>query len=221
MKLYSEKAMFKGGLARYDRLNYIKKNSSEKQCILVSFTYRNFNKTIYDNSLFKKNAFGLLNDTHLKFILENKSIDLIFIHHHNDVIRGMVINQNFSSQIKFSSQKYLSFYIEQCSIFITDFSSISFDFMFQNKPVLFYHLDKKDKFQFREKSFMKIDYHNSIYFNNVFSKQEQLVNKIKYYVDRNFTLEEGLSIKYQNMFYNKKNITQKIVNIINNVIKNA
>ena len=32
--------------------------------------------------------------------------------------------------------------IEQCNLFITDYSSISFDFMFQNKPVLFYDIDK-------------------------------------------------------------------------------
>ena len=92
--------------------------------------------------------------------------------------------------------------------------------MFQNKPVLFYHLDKNDKFMFKEKSFMKIDYNNSIYFDNVFLKIGELVNKIKYYVNRNFILEEGLAKKYKTMFYYKKNITQKIVNIINNLIKN-
>lgn len=110
-------------------------------------------------------------------------------------------------------------YIEQCSRFITDFSSISFDFMFQNKPVIFYHLDIKDKKKFKEKSFMEIDQENNIYFNNVFSNQEELINKIVYYVNRNYTLEEGLDEKYKTLFYNKQNITQKIVKIINNIIE--
>ena len=130
------------------------------------------------------------------------------------------MNKNISSKIKFLPQKNLSHYIEQCSLFITDFSSISFDFMFQNKPVLFYHLDKNDKFMFKEKSFMKIDYNNSIYFDNVFLKIRKLVNKVEFYINRNFSLEEGLAKKYKTMFYYKKNITQKIVNIINNLIKN-
>ena len=116
-------------------------------------------------------------------------------------------------------QKNLAYYIEQCSLFITDFSSISFDFMFQNKPVLFYHLDKKDKIKFKEKSFMRIDYNNSIYYNNVFLNQKDLVNKIIYYVNRNFTLEEGLANKYKTLFYYRKNITQKIINIINRIIE--
>ena len=156
----------------------------------------------------------LLNDEFLNTYLEKKNIDLVFIQHHHDVIRRRIIDKNFSGKIKFIEQKYLSHYIEQCSLYITDFSSISFDFMFQKKPVLFYHLDINDTIEFEEKSYMKIDY------NNVFSFHEDLVNKIKFYVERNFTLEKGLEEKYKNMFYYKDNITQKIVDVINNVIKN-
>lgn len=85
--LYEEKAMHKGGLARYDRLNYLQKNISEKECILVSFTYRSFRKSIYKKSLFKKNLYKLLRDEKLSSFLEDKNIDFIFIQHHNDVRR--------------------------------------------------------------------------------------------------------------------------------------
>ena len=47
LNLYEENSMFKAGLARYDRLNNVKKNVSEKNCILLSFTYRGFNNSIY------------------------------------------------------------------------------------------------------------------------------------------------------------------------------
>ena len=221
LNLYDENSMHKAGLARYDRLNNLEKNLSEKNCILLSFTYRSFNNSIYQESLFKKNTNKLLNDEFLNIYLEKKNIDLVFIQHHHDVIRRRKINKNYSGKIKFIEQKYLSHYIEQCSLFITDFSSISFDFMFQDKPVLFYHLDLNDKIEFEEKSYMEIDYNNSIYYNNVFSLHEDLVNKIKYYVERNFTLEKGLKEKYSKMFYYKDNITQKIVNIINNIIENG
>ena len=56
LNLYDEKSMHKAGLARYDRLNNFQKNVSEKNCILMSFTYRGFNNSIYRNSLFKKNT---------------------------------------------------------------------------------------------------------------------------------------------------------------------
>ena len=221
MHLYDEISFHKGGLARYDRLNYVQKNMNEKECILVSFTYRSFKQSWFNKSLFKKNTIKLLKDESLNTLLENKTIDLIFIQHHHDVRRGRIINQNYSKNIKIMSQKYLAHYIEQCSLFITDFSSISFDFMFQDKPVLFYHLDIEDKAKFKEKAFMKIDYNNSIYFNNVFSKHKDLVNKIKYYINRNYCLEEGLEEKYKTLFYYKKNITQKLVETINNITKSV
>ena len=49
--LYNEKSMHKGGLARYDRFISTKKNLAEGQCILISFTYRSFKKSIYNKSL--------------------------------------------------------------------------------------------------------------------------------------------------------------------------
>ena len=218
LNLYNEKSMYNAGLARYDRLNYIQKNISEKDCLLASFTYRSFQNSVYQKSLFKKNIYKFLGDEFLRSFLESRNIDLIFIQHHHDVLRERIIEKNLFPNVKFMKQKNLAYYIEQCSLFITDFSSISFDFMFQNKPVLFYHLDKDDKIEFEEKSFMKIDNENSIYFNNIFSKHEDLINKIKYYVNRNYTLEEGLSEKYKHLFYYKKNITENIVKIINNII---
>ena len=150
MNLYDDKSIHFGGLARYDRLNFIHKNKFEKNCILISFTYRSFNDSIYQKSLFKENTYKLLNNESLLSFLEKKNLDLIFIQHHNDVIRGRTINLNNSSNVKFMKQKDLAHYIEQCSLYVTDFSSISFDFMFQNKPVLFYFLDINDTFNFNE-----------------------------------------------------------------------
>ena len=158
LNLYDENSMYKVGLARYDRFNNVNKNVSEKICILLSFTYRSFNDSLYQKSLFKKNTIKLLNDEFLNNYLENKKIDLVVIQHHHDVIRGREFGKNFSGKIKFIEQRFLSHYIKQCSLYITDFSSISFDFMFQNKPVLFYHLDVNDKIEFEEKLYMKIDY---------------------------------------------------------------
>ena len=216
--IYKEKAMHPGGLPRFDRLANLKKNESEKKCILISFTFRSYNNTIYENSFYLKRLQELLSDENLLHFLEQNNIDLIYIQHHFDVSRGRKINHSLFPKIKFETQNMLSKYIEKCSLYITDFSSVSFDFMFQNKPVLFYYLDIDDPFDFDEKDYMKKDNDNSIYYDNLFYDKENLVNKIKYIVHRNFQLDENLKDKYRNMFYNKNNITEKIVNVINNII---
>ena len=219
LNLYNEKSLHKGGLPRYDRFQYSRKSPYENDCILISFTYRSYGKSTYENSLFKKNINNLLNDTLLISFLAKKNIDLIFIQHHHDENRKRNINKNHIPNIKFLNQQNLEHYIVQCSLYITDFSSISFDFMFQYKPVLFYYLDINDKIEFQEKAYMKVDYNNSIYFNNIFADQKLLVNKIKYYINRNFTLEKGLYEKYTTLFYYRNNFTKKIIEIINKIIE--
>ena len=216
---YNESYMYKAGLPRYDRFESTHKNISENNCILISFTYRKYNNEVYKNSLFKKNLEKLLNDTTLISFLKNKSIDIIYIQHHYDNLRKRPFDPNEFRYIKYKNQTFLSHYIEQCSLFITDFSTICFDFMFLNKPVLFYLIDLKDKINFEERQYMKYDKNNNIYFGNVFSERNSLIKKIKYYANRNFELEDKLKKKYESIFYYKKNITEKIFNIINNIIK--
>jgi hypothetical protein len=57
---YSDNYMYKAGLPRYDRLNSVHRNISEKKCILISFTYRKYDNEIYKKSLYKKNLESLL-----------------------------------------------------------------------------------------------------------------------------------------------------------------
>ena len=214
---YSENYIYKAGLPRYDRFQNIKKKKSERNCILMTFTYRSYNNTIYVNSLYKKNIERLLNDNSLISYLKKKNIDLIYIHHHNDLYLNRPFNQSIFQYIKFMNQTSLYHYIEQCSLFVTDFSSISFDFMFQNKPTLFYLIDVNDTLNFEEKKYMK-NPKNFIYFGNSFLEQNLLIKKIKYFVDINFKIDHELKKKYESIFYFKKNITEKIVDIINKII---
>lgn len=46
---------------------------------------------------------------------------------------------------------------------------------------------------------------------NTFYNQNSLINKILYYVKRNFKLEDDLKKEYIKVFYYKKNITQKYI----------
>ena len=111
-------------------------------------------------------------------------------------------------------------YIEQCSLCVTDFSSFSFDFIFQNKPALFYLIDYKETFDFYEKPYLKNFPKDPFIINNTFYDHNSLIDKIKYYVKRNFKLENDLKQKYDNVFYFKNNLTQRVVDVIDKIIQN-
>ena len=210
--------MHKAGLPRYDRLSSIKINRFEKKCILFSFTYRKYNNNIYNKSLLKKNIESLLSDKSLIDFLKLRNIDLIYIQHHFDFLRKRPFNPNKFPYIKYRNQTFLSHYIEHCSLLVTDFSTISFDFMFLNKPVLFYLIDIEDNIEFEEKEYMKYDKNNNIFFGMDFKDKSSLIKKIKYFIDRNFILENKLKKKYESIFYYKKNITGRVIDIINKII---
>lgn len=210
--------MHKAGLPRFDRFNEIKKNKTEKECILIFFTYRSYDEEYYNISLLKKNIIQLLEDKTLISFLKKKNIDLIYIQHHFDIKRNRTFEFNNFSYIKYKKQTFLKHYIEQCSLLVTDFSSISFDFIFQNKPSLFYLLDYNETFNYKEKNILKEFPKSPFVLNNTFYNQTSLIKKILFYVENKFKIEEDLKKEYENVFYYKKNIAKRIIEIIDNII---
>ena len=217
---YKPNHIYNASLSRYERFKYIKKNNSESKCILVSFTYRSYNKYIFEKSEYKKNLDKFLGNKKLIKFLLRKNIELIYIPHHREVELGKQYLTNTYKYSKILNQSNLEHCIERCSLFITDYSSLSFDFMFQNKPVLFYAIDKNDNNTIIEKKFMK-ESNDTIYFGNFFFNQNLLIDKIKYYINNNFNLGNDLQHKYESVFHFKENIHKRLSEIINKITNNT
>ena len=66
---------------------------------------------------------------------------MIYIPYHEEFDLGKNYSQNIYKYVKMKGQIDSEFDLEQCNLWITDYSSISFDLMSQNKPVLFYAID--------------------------------------------------------------------------------
>lgn len=213
---YSDKYIYQAGIARYDKYETMIINDKEKDCILLTFTYRSYNSSYYEKSLYKRNIIKLLNDDTLINFLEDKNIDLIYIPHHNELYLKKRYNQSNFSYAKIIGQIKLTKYIKKCSLLITDISSVSFAFMYQFKPVLFYLLDYNDTINLNEKKCMEPN--NTLFFGNVFLEQNSLIKKIKFYVKRNFKINKKLEKHYNSVFYYRKNICRRIYNIINRII---
>ena len=90
--------------------------------------------------------------------------------------------------------------------------------MFQNKPVLYYSIDKNDTNTVIEKNFMRSP-NDIIYFGNYFSSQNLLIDKIKYYINNSFNIGDELRSKYESVFLCKKNIHKKLSEIIDRLIE--
>ena len=114
----------------------------------------------------------------------------------------------------------VSEYIKESSLLITDFSSVAFDFMFQSKPVLFYLLDKNDpKLHKYDKEDMQMMAYKKYLIGNVFDSWEETFEKLKYYIECNFALEDELKDDYSKFFYTKKDIRRKLIEEIEQICK--
>ena len=210
---YSPSYIYRAGIARYDAYKTLEIDESEEDCILITFTYRMYNSSIYENSLYKKNLEKLLNKKSLIKFLKKRKINLIYIPHHNELFLNKSYQQTNLRYAKIIGQNNLTKYIKKCSLLVTDFSSISFAFMFLYKPVLFYLIDYDDTVEVKEKKCM--DPNNKLYFGNSFMNQEKLIKKIKYYVKKKYKIKKSLKTKYESVFYYRENISHRIFNIIN------
>ena len=216
----------------YAKTEFIQELGSKKNVICSSpFEYELYIKVlkykpnhIYNASLSRYERFKYIKKNNseskcIKFLLR-KNIELIYIPHHREVELGKQYLTNTYKYSKILNQSNLEHCIERCSLFITDFSSLSFDFMFQNKPVLFYAIDKNDNNTIIEKKFMK-ESNDTIYFGNFFFNQNLLIDKIKYYINNNFNLGNDLQHKYESVFHFKENIHKRLSEIINKITNNT
>ena len=89
--------------------------------------------------------------------------------------------------------------------------------MFQNKPVIFYLLDINDKNRSsRDKNNTK-NITQKMIFGNSYNNSNEVIEKMKYYVENNFTLEDNLRKKYESLFYYKKNILENLEKVFDQV----
>ena len=97
------------------------------------------------------------------------------------------------------------------NLLITDFSSVTFDFIYQRKPIIIYIPDSEDpnnKYNYDD------DYYNlinsmkngTIHFENKYNSVEKVINKIIYYINNDFKLESNMKKYFVILVYNELSI---------------
>ena len=187
---YSENEVKLTGLARWDNL----KSNSRKKEVLIMPTWRAWIKdgeSLLNSDYFQRLNSLINNKDLLSFIEENDLIINFYLHY-----EAQRLLENLGIQFESSSKnirliKMDSISVQELlrsnSLLITDYSTVSFDFAYMQKPVIFYQFDYDLFFSkhYRE----GIINHDTDLFGKVIKEEEILISKIKYYVNNGMKME--------------------------------
>ena len=186
------------GLARFDNLDLSKKIN---KYILIYPTWRNYINNQNDFDSFMSNYYKILNNKELINYIEKNNITLQLVLHKN--MKKFNINNNFNKKIKINhnSEVDIQDLINKTDLLITDFSSIFMDIAYRERPIIYYQFDKKE---YRENQ-LKEGYfsYSKDGFGDIFENSDLVVNKIIYYINNNFKIED-IYLKRMNTFFERK-----------------
>ena len=211
--------IIKLNLPKWDKYNDKNNSNSDLKnilynhaSILIMFTWREIIRNKQISSYYFKNIMNLILNKKLNKELKNNNITLYFALHHK-----IYINYKY----KFENIKYMKFielnnivdYIEKSDLFITDFSSIIFDFIYRRKPFIIYIPDYNDILTHEilindnyKKYYIELIQsikNGTFEFENTFFDIDSVINKIIFYQKNNFQLDGKLQDFYDSLNLNK------------------
>ena len=211
--------IIKLNLPKWDKYNEhnnsksdLKNISYNNPSILIMFTWREIIKNKQISSYYFKNIMNLILNKKLNEELKKNNITLYFALHNKIYVNYKYIFENIK-YMKFIERNNIVDYIEISNLFITDFSSIIFDFIYRRKPFIIYIPDFNDDLinVNYKKDYIELIQsikNGTIKFENSFFDIDSVVNKIILYQKNNFQLDEKLKA-----FYDSFNLNKKINNI--------
>ena len=141
------------GLSRFDYLykrTFMDKPKKSKQ-ILVMPTWREWisDKEDFTTTEYYMRYASLLGNHELREILRENNVKLVFYPHYRmqPYIDNFINMEDDVIHIERLGEKNVQDLLIESDAMITDFSSVSFDMTFMNKPVVFYHFDFKRFFK--------------------------------------------------------------------------
>ena len=209
---------------KYDNYQYNKNCSSNSEknnkSIFIMFTWRNLlNESCSVSSFYFNNVINLINNEDLLKALERKNITLYFSFHPN--FQNYRKNIKFYEYIKYIEIKDISDCLMKTNLLISDFSSVIFDMIYQRKPFIIFIPDAFDSnIQYiYEKGYYEIinDFKNgNINFKNIYLNLTDVIAKIIYYINNNFSLELELENFYDSFELKCKNNSYSFINYLIN-----
>lgn len=208
---YKENQVVNTGFARFDNLH-----CNNEKMILIMPTWRydiDCNKKFIQSDFYKEFN-NLLNNKELSELLTNNNYKLVFyLHHEFKKYAKLFSHINNNIIIYDDSENNVQNYLKKAVLLITDYSSVSFDFAYMNKPLIYYQFDKDEE----RRKYYKESYfdYNRDGFGPVYNKTKNVVNYIKFMFNNKFGMEKKYKNRIDNFFeYIDDNNCKRIVDAI-------
>lgn len=160
----------------------------------------------FENSDYLKQYLSLIKNKKLNQLIENHNIEVNFYPHYRaqSYFKLFLMNNNVKVQYIELGEKTVQSLLIDHDLLITDYSSVSFDFTYMNKPVIFYHFDVE---RFFRKGILR-PIHET-FLGDIFYDEKKLVDQIYNYVVNDSFKE--VKIEKDNIFkYIDKNNSKRI-----------
>jgi CDP-glycerol glycerophosphotransferase (TagB/SpsB family) len=214
-----------GGLPRWDLLKDTSNKESEK-IVFVMMTWRStFNGGM---DILKKSAYyrGLKSLLAKENLVEMKKMGLrvVWAPHHHMANRIKALDFEFDDLLEVVDTTEISKWIAKSSICITDFSSVSGDFLFLGKPVVYWVPDRDDPLldpmDGNSGAKVKSACENLEKWFNVAGSEVEVMEYIRHYKENGFKLEEEKMRIANTLFDCKDGICERLFNGLKNDYRN-
>jgi CDP-glycerol glycerophosphotransferase (TagB/SpsB family) len=217
---WKEENIIKICLPKWDKYDKIKNKEIEKS-IFIFFTWRQLKKEKNISSEYINNIIKLINSDILNKKLIEKNITLYYcLHHKFSQYKNMIkINQ---LHLNYINNSQISETLMKSSLLITDFSSVTFDYIYKRKPIIIYipdseDLNIKDNYDINYINLINNMKNGKIYFENKCNTTEQVINKTIFYIDNNFELESNMRKFYNSFGLKCGNNTHRFIDYVQNM----
>ena len=210
-------------LPRWDNYNIYNKScyssiiqQKSERSIFLMFTWRKVKIGKNMSELYYNNLYNLFNNKNINEKFQKNNIKLYYCYHHRLKEKRRI---KTDKNIILINQNDISSLLKNSSLIITDFSSILFDAIVQKKPSILFipdGLDSNLKDLYANEYYetiMKLK-NGTIYLYELFLDLKDVINKIIYYINNDFVLEDN-KLKFYNTFkLENKDNTKKFVRYI-------
>ena len=198
---YDENVIQTLGFPRFDNLS---NEDGEKQILFMPTWRKDIeNREAFLSSSFYTTINNFLNDENILNILKEHDYKLVFKPHMGIMPFIDLLDINESVTIDYDSSYQELF--NKSSILITDYSSVFFDFAYLKKPIIYFQ--QNDDYHY-DKGYFDFE---TMGFGDVLTSQEELRNKINYYLTNSCEMEGNYKKRVDNFFrYEDKNNCKRV-----------